>query len=323
MAAYTVGPDGVPRDRWGRPLVIPPEGGEPVAYTRCTSYIDVLDDKFNLQQWEKRQVALGLVQREDLRLAVISHRDDKKQLNKIADQAKEAARSSAAATTGTAVHKLTEDMDAGLPIPDYLPDEAKRDLDAYRQATAELHMVMAEQFHVLDSLRIGGTPDRIVAYRGRYYISDLKTGQIDFGAMKIAMQLGVYSRAVPYSFEDGVRIPRPFTVETDRAIVVHLPAGSGKCELRWVDIGQGWDAVQTASQVREWRKVKNWYEPFGDPVTVEETPATDPDAGLLQRIEDAATVDSLREVWFDAQLSGALTERLEAVMHARKAVLEG
>lgn len=326
MAASTYRDEnGVLREsRFNRPLVVPPEGGEPVPYTRCTTYIDVLEDKYHLQLWDKRMVAIGLSERPDLQVAVISHRDDKKELDKITAKAKEAARASAAATIGTAVHKFTEDMDAGKQIPDHVPDEVKRDLAAYRTATDGLTVAMSEQFHVLDSLKIGGTPDRIVEYNGKHYIADLKTGStVDLGALKIAMQLGVYAHATPYSYVTDERTPRPFTVDTDRGIVIHLPAGSGRCEVRWVDISQGWRAVQTAGDVRGWRKVKatDLYEPFGDPVSIEETPATKPDAGLMQRIETAATVDDLRDLWAEAQVSGVLTTQLQNAIYARKAVL--
>ena len=64
------------RDRWKRPLIIPPNGGKPVAYRRCTSYVDVIADKFKLQQWDKRQVAIGLAQRDDLRLSVLAHLEE-------------------------------------------------------------------------------------------------------------------------------------------------------------------------------------------------------------------------------------------------------
>ena len=64
------------RDRYGRPLIIPAGGGKPCPYRRCTSFVDVNADKYGLQQWEKRQVAIGLAQRDDLRLNVLAHLDE-------------------------------------------------------------------------------------------------------------------------------------------------------------------------------------------------------------------------------------------------------
>ena len=64
----------IPRDHFGRPLVIPPGGGKPVPYRRCTTFIDVLADRFNLELWKQRQVAVGLSRRPDLLLMASSAR---------------------------------------------------------------------------------------------------------------------------------------------------------------------------------------------------------------------------------------------------------
>ena len=34
------GASAVPRDRYDRPLIRPPDDGKPVPYTRCTTYVD-------------------------------------------------------------------------------------------------------------------------------------------------------------------------------------------------------------------------------------------------------------------------------------------
>jgi hypothetical protein len=131
-----------------RPLVVPAGGGKPVAYTRCTTYIDCIEDKFNLQKWMQRMTALGLASRPDLLLSVQAHRDDKGKLDKICEDAKEAAAANAAATTGTALHALTELIDRGEDLPSCPRDVA--DLEAYRAATADLKAVHIEQFCVQD-----------------------------------------------------------------------------------------------------------------------------------------------------------------------------
>lgn len=232
-----------------------------MAYTRCTTFVDCLDDKYNLQKWQQRMVALGLADRPDLLLAVSAHRDDKRELDQITGKALEAAQAGAAATTGTALHALTEKIDRGEELP-VIPEAYRADLEAYRKATIELETLLIEQFTVHDEHRIGGTPDRLVRYRGRAYIADVKTGQIDFGAMKIAMQLSVYARSTPYNHETKTRTPYPAPVDTTRGVVIHLPAGTGTCELRWVDLDVGWTAVEIAARVRKARAYKDWYQPF-------------------------------------------------------------
>jgi hypothetical protein len=247
----------IERDRYGRPLVIPPEGGKPIAYTRCTTYVDCLDDKFKLQQWQQRMVALGLAKRDDLRLAFAAVADEllepepsksaKQRAQTICDQAIEAAAGSAKATRGTALHSFTERLDRGLPI-EHVPAEFRADIDAYSRATQPLAAVQIERFMVQDDLRIGGTPDRIVELDGRFYIADLKTGSVDFAALKIAMQLAVYAHSKLYDIETGER--SSIELDQSRAIVVHAPAGQGRCELLWANIERGWEAVQLATRVR-------------------------------------------------------------------------
>jgi hypothetical protein len=49
-----------PRDRWGRPLIVPAGGGKAVGYKRTTTFIDVLDDKTALKDWANRIVVTGV-----------------------------------------------------------------------------------------------------------------------------------------------------------------------------------------------------------------------------------------------------------------------
>lgn len=304
----------IPRDRWGRPMVAPPAGGKPVAYTRCTTFVDCLEDKYNLQNWMKRMVCVGLSMRPDLLLAVSAHSDDKKRLDKIAEDALEAAKANAAATTGTALHSLTEKVDRGEELP-VIPDAYVADLEAYRRTTALLNPVAIEQFTVYDPYRIGGTPDRVVNYKNKCYIADVKTGSIQWGMGKIAMQLAVYSRSTPYDFQAKTRTPWPVEVDQDRAIVIHLPAGEGRCELHWVDIDRGWRAVDLASQVRDWRSAKDLSTPFAIDLA-------DPTDEIVASITECSTVTELRAAYAAAILAGVPEDKVLPACLARKAELE-
>lgn len=315
----------VDRDRYGRPLIVPPKGGKAKAYTRCTTFVDVLDDKFNLQQWQQRMVALGLASRPDLLLAVSAHAEDKNHLNRITGEARDAAAASAAATTGTAIHALTEKIDRGEELPP-IPEAYRADLEAYRRETRGLDVLAIEQFLVHDEYAIGGTADRDYGYQGRYFTGDVKTGNIDFGALKIAMQLSVYSRSTPYDPATGKRTPRPYTMDTSRGIIVHLPAGTGTCQLRWVDLDRGWQAVQVAAQVRQWRKVKDWYSPF-----VPDTTFVDAAADFVEEaintaidmeVDKATTLDELRAVYSRLVVAGEDPERVLVSCNQRRGELE-
>lgn len=284
----------IPRDRFGRPMVIPVGGSRSSklkAYTRCTTYVGALEDTYNIEKWKMRMTALGLAMRPDLLLAVVAHQSDKARMNELVDQAVEAAKASAGATAGTAWHALTEQLDLGeLKIAEQ-PELYRPTLLAYQAAVADFEMLDIEQFMVNDDLMIGGTPDRRVRHRrtGKRYIFDLKTGQsIDLGMGKIAMQLAVYAHCQAYDMTTGERTE--VEVDQERAIVAHMPAGSTTCDLFWVDIDAGWRAVAIAGQVRSWRKRKDLHAPLGseDPL--------DPDP-ILTAIRAATEVTELRHLW--------------------------
>lgn len=279
---------GIPRDGWGRPKIIPPGGGKPVAYTRCTTFVDALEDKHALTQWKMRQVAIGLSERQDLLLSVSAHRDDRDQLNKITGQAMEAAASSAAATTGTALHTLTERHDLGQPIGK-LPPQARADLDAYIRVTEGMRFAAVEQFRVEDELKIGGTLDRLLDFGDRYVIGDVKTGDITYGIGKICMQLAVYAHAKVYDPATGERYEDDKPMDLERGLVIHLPAGEATCTLHWVDLTAGWEAVQLAAQVRKWRGRRGLSSP-AQPPTTETT---------LAQIAAITDIEQLRDLWRD------------------------
>jgi hypothetical protein len=255
----------IARDRYGRPLVLPPGGGRPIPYTRCTTFVGVLEDTSNLTKWKQRMTAIGLTLRPDLALAVAAHRADKSKLNKIVEEAMEAASSSAAATTGTALHALTEQMDRG-EVMAAIPEAFQGDIAAYEFATAPLTNIHIERFTVHDGLQVAGTPDRVVEYKDALYIADVKTGSIEWGMGKIAMQLAVYANSLLYDIATGDRAS--LNVDTRRALVIHLPAGQGRCDLVWVDITEGWRAVQVAAEVRKHRQHKAWSWPFGTGIEI-------------------------------------------------------
>jgi hypothetical protein len=220
-----------------------------------------LEDTYNLNAWEQRQVALGLVTRPDLQVAVAASWNDKTELNRLVRKAKDAAKTDSSANTGTALHKVCENYDTGQPLGPIQP-WVKGALDIYASVTDHLDWLGVEQFVVLDELQVGGTYDRRFRLGGKTYIADIKTGgDLRFGHLKIAAQLAVYAHGVHYDPETFVRTP--FQVEQDRALVIHLPApqaenGHPECNLLWFDIAAGWEAVVTAASVRALRKRRDW-----------------------------------------------------------------
>lgn len=323
------------RDRWGRPLVVPPGGGKPVAYTRCTTFVGCLEDTYNLGQWQRRMVAAGLAARSDLLLRASSlglqpadngeAKRWKAAMNEVCDKAQEAAQASASATIGTALHELTERIDRGEtlgPVPaDYQPH-----LAAYRAATAGFGVRHIERFTVHDGLQIGGTPDRVLEVDGRLVIGDVKSGDTVYGIGKIAMQLAVYAQSQLYDPATGERTPLD-GIDLEQGLVIALNAKTGTCELKWVDLAAGWEAVQLAAQVRRWRSRKDLSQPYGstvvpllppDPDTEPTTAATQ--AAFESAIRTADSVEELKVLWRDA--GPAWTEHHTALAAARKAELQ-
>lgn len=302
----------VNRDGWGRPLIIPVDGGKPTAYTRCTTFVDCLDDKANLSKWMQRKVAQGLSMRPDLLMAISAIDDPdgagKGAYNKVCEQAMEAAKSKAAATTGTALHKFTERLDLGQEVG-FVPVEHQADLKAYQAATAGLEIVAVETFIVLDEHKVAGTFDRLVRHNGVLKIADVKTGSISWGMGKIAMQLAVYAHGLIYDPADGSRTSLG-DVDLTEGIVIHLPAGQGTCDLVPVDIAKGWAAIPLAKSVRDWRSTRWPLAPM--------TPTTaTPD--LAGRIASATTVAELLQLWEANQ--STWTDELTQIAGVRKALL--
>ena len=255
----------IARDRYGRPLVVPKTGGKPVAYTRATTIANSLDDPSALTAWKMRLAAIGLTVRSDLLLAISAAQEDKMAINKYIEDAMEVAGASRAATIGTALHAFAEKLDLGQELGP-IPDEWAGDLRAYEEATKQLNNLFIEQFCVLDKYKIAGTPDRIVEYKGERFIADIKTGRIDH-PNNIAIQLAIYANGNPYDIATGRRGTWG-DVNKDKAIIIHLPAGTGLCKLVWIDIAEGWKGVQFAMKVRQWRDKKGLATPFEEQETI-------------------------------------------------------
>jgi hypothetical protein len=77
---------------------------------------------------------------------------------------------------------------------------------------------------------------------------------VEWSGLKIAMQLAMYAHSRFYDVRTGQRSDLP-NVNQQRGIVIHLPAGSGKAELLWANLAQGWEAVDVARMVRERRRL--------------------------------------------------------------------
>lgn len=297
------------RDRFGRYLI----GGKP--YTRATTWAGTVDERYNLERWQQRQVAFGLSQRQDLIARVAACRpDDKDELGKLCDAAIEAAKGSAGANLGTALHAFTERIDLGEDLVVPAPWDA--DVAAYRAtldaAGIVIDPVNVERIVVNHTLGVAGTFDRLAEVPDLpggcdLAVVDLKTGGF-LSWQSIAVQLALYARAEElYDPVSDTCSPMPF-VNREWGVVVHLPAGTASCTLHLVDLVAGWAMAQTCGVVREWRKRKDLAKPYvvAVPEPVAPTPPTEADVKMrdwlyrrIAALRDAGRLDELAAAWPD------------------------
>lgn len=255
----------VRRDRWGRYMVLPPGESTPVGYTRATTVAKTLDDQQGLIDWGKRMVALGLGTRPDL-LALVQGctPDDKKQLNSICERAAEAGGATSRRDLGTAWHSFAE---RAAQDPDWLPPAPyDRDIAAMRDELRRAGLTIVpeylEQMMVNDEWAIAGTADLVLTDGEELYFADYKTGSsVTLGALGFAIQLAIYAncnniyRQHSTNAQLDERLPMP-KVNKSTGVIIHIEPGSGKCDLYWLDLEIGAEALELAMGVRAMRKQK-------------------------------------------------------------------
>lgn len=283
------------RDGRGRPYIkeVDSSGeltGREVTYTRVTTFINCVDDKTAISQWQDQQLVKGLLGGRGLRFRAQASSllgdDQKRELNALIPRIREAAGAEDQAAIGTAVHALTERHDKGLEIGDIDP-VYQADLYAYIMATRYFKHTLIEQLLVNDALKTAGTPDRVTTYLPceecgiSSYIFDLKTGRVDgYTQNSMAMQLSIYAHSRAYDRITGERSDLP-PICLHRGMICSLPAGTGEARMNWVDIAKGWRLVQVAKIVRDARRVKAGLIPF------------DPEPDLMGMIRTATTKEDL------------------------------
>lgn len=290
-------------------------------YRRTTNFVDVLQSEYALKKYDRRMVAYGMSQRPDLVLSVAALRDidgaDKDALQGFADDAKDAAKAAAGANIGTALHRLTEDMDHGRTLG-RIPDPYPADLKAYAEATKGIEWVGIECFRVCDEFKVAGTADRIGCHpiTKRLHIFDLKTSPkenpINYPHGP-AMQLGMYAHSTPYDIPTDTRIKDVGRVDLNTGYIISLPAGKGRCEIRPINIGAGWAACLIAVQVWRWREDKKLI------LDDEQVPIGPTYSDLAAK---ATTEDELRALWARAKRMCALTDDVKADIMSRREQLQ-
>jgi hypothetical protein len=267
-----------------------PHAGQPIVelegYTRASTLGNALEDSTGLGRWRNGMIVFGMSRRKDLVLAAqaIPGTEDKKlhrrPLYDIADKALEAAEASSAATVGSALHALTEQVDAGtlaVDIGEYQPV-----LDAYLERMTGWRVVRSETFVVSDYFHAAGTFDRLITPTEPMALVDQSTGEIitvimpgdlvvvdlktsttaDYFGAKFFAQLAVYVTGALYDRDPesptfGARTP--LGQRTDFALILHIPQGGDAdgepaADWHWLDMRAGLALAQLACVVLETRK---------------------------------------------------------------------
>lgn len=192
--------------------------------------------------------------------------DFKRAMDALADEAFELGGGREKAQKGTDIHDLCalavqEGIDAvgaKLEAGEITPADLA-DVEAFLAALDKLgaKVIDVERVIVNDDLKVAGRLDYILmlklpgAQRASRYVADLKTGRVDYGTGKIAMQLGQYSDGVGYDLNTHER--EDLKINRTKAILIHLPAGTAKATVHIADLGAARRGNKLAAEVRAWR----------------------------------------------------------------------
>ena len=307
-----------PKDRWGRYKISDPATGKERGYTRVTTIAKVLDDSSSLADWKTRMAITGIVQRADLLAQASTALDDRSKLNKIANDAIDAAGAYSRANLGTALHSITQQLDLGMK-PQILQG-LQADIETYVASIAAWDFGMRKEWiEVLlinDEYEYAGTADRIVTTRdGKICIFDLKTGtDLSYSFGSIAVQLAMYANADwIYDWKTGERTALPEGLDMKEGIICHLPAGEATCKFYTVDLEAGWEAAKMSFATRNWRKRKDLFKPYQ--FSDEKRRVVEPVANPMPQADDSVSPKELqiRQEWMKQRIAN-LTREAQAML---------
>jgi hypothetical protein len=304
-------PPTVKRDRYGRPII----EGKP--WQRMTTFASLIADKAGLIPWAQEMTAAGLAQRPDLLATVAANLDNKTEIRKAAEAAKEHGGGSSAATLGTALHRLTELNDLGRHMPELHADRIGQYRDCLDRHSITVHPEWVETMVLHDAWGVAGTPDRIVTWNGRHVIADLKTGRdLKYAIGEIVIQLAGYATATAGwdpATESRLTLP---DIDPDVALVIHMPAQGDGCELIEVDIKAGREAAEHCLWIRDWRKRRDLMRVV-EATAVEAAPPSRRDPERIAR--SIERVKAAPEPW-QAPDEGATLDAAQLVDDVRKGI---
>lgn len=212
------------------------------------------ESSYALEAWKMRGVLLGTAAREDIRTAALAEGadGDKRTLDRLANDALDASKSSDGGRLGTAMHTITERIDAGedvLKVTAGLPPEHRASAQAYEALLRlnEWEVVEQERTVRMSELDVAGTFDKLYRVPGYgLVIGDVKTEKDPLlNLQKIGAQMGGYSRGDAMWGPSGWE-PSSYLAEMNQhvGIIVHVRNGDAIPIL--IDLSRGYAAALSA-----------------------------------------------------------------------------
>lgn len=147
-------------------------------------------------------------------------------------------------------------------------------------------------------------------------VADLKSQKsMDFGGLKIAIQLAIYAHAYAVWNEDTETWEDPPPIDQEEAAVLWAPIGHGACEPFRVNLVRGWHWAQRSLEAREGRK-ENLVVPWGVQAPTKEEMAADLFLARWQEmLEASTTADELVAIGAEAAKAygGQLPDQLKVL----------
>ena len=277
-----LGASDFPRDRWGRPLIIPAAGGNPRPYSRASSYASPLNNRNGLEKWMKRCIAHGVVEQPELVDLARDAVQDNQAFDSVVDKMFIAGGGDAAAKLGTAIHDAIAQLNNGTLTLDEVSEQfkihAQHWQDGLRRHGFEVLPEYVECHLVCDAFEVAGSADNILRRLsdGALVIADLKTGKsISSQPIDYAVQMFMYANSDLYDVHTGERTP--LNIDTTTAYLFHIPAAGTGCDVYEINL-QG-TTKEAAELSREIYNIRRNFKK----VTKHEPTVTDPNSASMAR----------------------------------------
>ena len=283
-------------------------------YSRPSGWGGDLDDESALTLWKIDRACDGVASSPALAAQIAAIHGRSEGRKDLRERAIQLGRGEEAADLGTALHALAHrfETEPGFPVP----EPHATDLACYILArdNAGLTSTHFEVTICADEWRAAGTADRIYqATRplvlpdgstlepGQSVIGDLKTGaKLTYNVPGFCIQMALYADGVFYDVETDVRSPMPSGLRTDWGLLVHLPAGQGRCDFHWCDLETGRHGARVVQLVRAWRHRDDFIGDFVFPASDIEAVLSSPMYDLEHPVEETWPAYEMDVEWAEA-----------------------